>query len=201
MNLVRFSVVAALALLSAVGAAADNLLVNSDFNEPGDTTGWVLLSGEQYEIGDLDADGCRGSFSVAGQSPLSGTNLLNVTQFVPLAGGTPVVAQVKYQVHDNGLEPPDAVILQLTFVDGSGAPIDFELVEGPASPPGVWQSLVLKATAPAPTNQVWFSLAGTSSSSDTFSIAFDRAYLGSSPRIFADDLEGGEFCRWTSIGP
>ena len=191
------------ALLFATGAAAQNLLVNGDFNTLNDATGWAFV-GEDFEVSGGDADACFDSYSGIGQSPLSGQNLLNVFQCValpPAATGN-LTGSFSYQTFDTGLEPPDFVAVGLLYYDAtncSGVPLGGDNSQG--GPSVAWSRIEVSVAVPSTARSVVFGVIGSSDSPDTYFVAFDRAYLGFSPRVFADDYEPEQLCRWSSVSP
>jgi hypothetical protein len=188
--------VTVLSLAGASATSAQNLLTNPEFDGYGtsglpndpfpqwNSTG-AVAAGE-------DADGCPNSDSHR-QEPNS----------VPGGGIAADCVQTT---------PGETLYLEVTY--RSTAPVDLGLLQasdatcttfsiGPAPPPpsippsGDWTTVRLQTTVAASRFSVFFRLRADADA--PYVVEFDRAYLGREERVFADDFDGGSFCRWSGV--
>ena len=190
---------------AAVPVAGQNLLVNSDFNTLGDASGWFMVAGEDFEVSGGDADACFDSYSGIGEGALTGPNVMTIVQCVvnlPAGPGGTLTARIDYQVSETGLALPDVVSVGVHFYDQAGcAGLSFggQVAEG--APAVTWTPLEVSAPRPPTALSAVFVVGAVSDVADPFFVAFDRAYLGFAPRVFADDYEPEQLCRWSSTQP
>jgi hypothetical protein len=157
----RRIVIAALIGFGAQGAAAQNLVVNGDFESPaiggfvvvGSMPGWALSFGTGFEI----QNNVAGSpFSGAQHIELDGNVNSGMTQTVPTLTGVPYVLSVEYSprpgvaLASNGVEVRIGGVLVATLAG-----------DGTANPNTVWTKYSFPFTATGPT-VIDFRGAGTS---------------------------------------
>lgn len=177
---------------------AENLLfADPDFD---DGIGAWMTGAAQTSIVTADADSCPASFAFKGETSGSASpSVVRATggDCIPAQPGDLLYLEVRYRS-----EMP--VHLYLILYAGADCTTPFFGDLGPSFPASAEWIMARRALAITPTNvaAVRYSvLALDDPGPSLFTADFDRAYLGRSERVFADDFEGGSLCRWPAAVP
>ena len=196
MNRCRLGFAVTACLLTSAATEAQNLLATDpDFDDA--IAGWSGLAGQSSSLGE-DSDGCSGSGSfLAGEDGLGAPYAVRA-----MAPECHAVVLGDWIYQSVAYRSPRSVYLHPIPFAGTDctAPLISEL--GTEHPPSEGWTVVDSATeiVSESTHSVRFAVFSfDDESTSAFEASFDRAYLGSVPRIFADDFEGGATCRWSEV--
>ncbi|MEO7794568.1 MAG: hypothetical protein ABIV06_07315 [Thermoanaerobaculia bacterium] len=176
--------------------AGQNLISNGDFNVGVNSEGWIVHYASSTGNGSFDADLCIGSGTLfATRGGLSSVEMHADGDCIPVAQGETLYPAVLYNTPATNFriwldQFWDASCSQLrvssTYPDGFG-------------PTSGWATAAQPFPIGPDTGAV--KLFFTADASSPFTVEIDRVYIGRSPRIFADDLEGVSSCRWSDVVP
>lgn len=182
-------------LAGEVAAPAQNLLANPELDGFG-TSGfpndpfpsWNSIGVVPSE--GVDADGCVDSSSHRGDanSPITGVTSLTC---VPVTPGETLHLEITYR-------SSALVGVRVTEAFDSGCTsFPIGVVPPPAIPASAdWTTVRVQHVVSAGKDGVLFAL--RADADGAYFVEFDRAYLGRSERVFADDFDGG-LCRWSAV--
>lgn len=194
-RLVEIVVVLSMAGWFTTPLAGQNLIGNGDFDVGVNSQGWVVYYASSTGNGAFDADLCIGSGTLyATRGGLSSVEM-HADDCIPVTQGERLYPEVQYNTPATHFRIWlnlywDSSCSQLrassTYPDGFG-------------PTSGWAAAAQSFLIGADTGAV--KLFFTADGSDPFTAEIDRVYIGRSPRIFADDLEGMSSCRWSQVLP
>lgn len=190
----------ALAVLFAVSAGAQNLLVNPDLDETAD--GWVAFCGSNpvWQMTEDEA-GCPGSGSVLITSgPCQGFEGSGAGQCLPIADGETFFATGRVRA---ALGFVGVAVQYHDTADCSGIPLA-QAISPPVGATGGWDTVTLTDSAPAGTVATLVGFGAVNI--QPVDAEVDAGYAGILPLVFRDDFEGdteGDTnpCRWSAAVP
>lgn len=190
-------VVVALAVGGSLGAplAGQNLIGNGDFDVGVNSQGWHVLYAASTGNGSFDADLCIGSGTLFATRGGIASVEMHADDCIPVVQGETLYAEAQYNTPATNFRiwldqfwDSDCTQLRVssTYPNGFG-------------PTSGWASAAQSFPIGADTGAI--KLFFTADASTPFTVEIDRVYIGRSPRVFADDLEGMSSCRWTQVVP
>jgi len=180
----------------AAPAAGQNLISNGDFNVGVNSEGWTVWYASSTGNGSFDADLCIGSGTLyAARGGLTSVEMHADGDCIPVEQGETLYPSVRYNTQATNFRiwmdrfwdsSCDQLRVSSTYPNGFG-------------PTSGWASAAQPFLIGANTGAV--KLFFIADSNAPFTVEIDRVYIGRSPRIFADDLEGVSSCRWSQVAP
>jgi hypothetical protein len=179
----------------AAPAAAQNLLLNPDFDH--DNAGWIAIGdGEGHGP---DSGGCHASGSMSADSAaILGGEISIVATCLPKPPQATLTFRARYRL--------DGITARVEVWPMSSADCS-ELVSPSyqsADFPGTGSWSPIAATVDVPSSPYMrVGIAGISGTGSPHTLEVDRAYLGVAPLLSRDDLETGDSppCRWDTRFP
>lgn len=192
---------AAWVLAGATAATAQNAVTNGEFNDFDETAGWTAFSASEWTYAPNDANGCDLSGGGYGASTVLADPLRPRYFYVVAPGCLPLSPGQAMFVDLHYLAPGVEVVRPLLLIysssdctTGQGG-FYFSSLAGAAQ----WTRASLAFTNSANAAYVRLAVDAWNSTATDFELVFDRVYLGTADRIFADDYEGGSsVCRWSA---
>lgn len=196
------------ALLAAVfvladAAPAQNLLTHADFDAPDGLAGWVTQVGSSV-LGP-DSGSCTSSGAIQGTSGLSGGGdqafWVTSDQCIPVDPAT-TPDLVLAGIYRTAGDVFARIYLQI-FSDGNcTAPIGFSSTFfGGTS--ASWNRIAGVVTLGSGVGSVFVfaDVIPSTSGGPSFTVDWDRFYLGVEPQVFRDDFEfeSGSACHWSAV--
>jgi len=189
------------AFAASFALAAENHLVNAEFDPPVYAAGWQAAYGT-IDWTSVDANGCVGSGAGEASSGATdvGTQAIDVGQCVYFDvawWGSGVYAEFTYESPEADLSSVGVQYFSDTVCGaggGSSLGMDYqEVAHGPG-----WQRVGIHSTAiPNYAGSISVRLAVEAYQTTVFEAHLDRVYAGPVPRMFDDALETGSTCRWS----
>jgi len=189
--------VTALGLPAVVFAAGSNLLVNPDFDTPADPP-WHVTPAGTFDM-THDADSCLQSGALVMATGLGAT--LTVDQCVNVPSSTVFyTGQLRAQKTFGPGEVTGVVAFDIfTGPDCAGSPLSGSFSFDTAVT-SEWVAIRTGGLGGASIRSMKFR-ASFDSTGILFGVRVDRAFLGLSADIFAEDQEVGELCRYSDSFP
>ena len=202
-----------LALLAPGAArAAENLLLNPEFDNLTMESGWTIAfpgaSGTLLDWTPEDSNACAGSGAgrIASATTDVGTQWAEVGQCQPVdptvwtSGFHAAFSYFSFQTL--GL----AYAQYFYYTDtacglNGGSYLGLNSFQGPIGP-GWHRVGISVATIPAPAHSIFVAVGAEAYQLEPMELSFDRAYFGQKPVLFTDDFEAvASLCRWSSAAP
>jgi hypothetical protein len=186
----------------ATAAVAQNVVSNAEFDNPVETDGWVPIYASEWTYAPNDANGCDLSGGGYGASTAIADPARPQYFYVYSPGCLAVspgqAMYLDFQYLAPGVEAVRYLLLTYSSADCTTGQSGF-YSPGQIGGVGQWTRAswsILNVFNAASVRLVFDAWNSTATS---FSLVFDRVYLGATPRIYSDDFEGGtSACRWSA---
>jgi hypothetical protein len=187
-------------------AAAENRLVNPELDPPAYVAGWEMRFGAFLDWTGIDADGCplSGAGQVESATTDVGTQWIDIGQCLPFDvanWSSGVFAGFAYLAADADLAAVGVTYWSDTDCGASGGSLLAMHYQEGSHGPGWRRAENADLAIPNFAGSIYVDLSVEAYQPQGFEALFDRAYAGSAPRIFTDDLEIAGTCRWSASVP